>query len=534
MEIPVNLLMWCMAALPIVFMIFAMLKLDWSAAKAAPCAMAIALLVAIFLYQTDMPTILTQGLKGVWNALIILMVVWPAIFFYELSLEADAFRTLKEGIQKISKHELLLIMIFGWVFPSFLQGITGFGVAVAVGAPLLVGLGVAPVWSVVIVLLCHSWGTTFGTLSLAWQALLEQTQVGGAEAASAALIACAFLWAYNFAAGVCLCWFYGKGAALKEGLPALILISAIQGGGQLLIAQFNSTVACFLPTCLSLLVVLWLGKSKRYGKSWRLEDSRIMARVPEKPVPSTGGLTFNQAIFPYYLLTGIAVVCLLVPPVTKVLSQWKIGFSFPAQTTGYGYEVAAEAFYSPLAPLTYAGTFLVIISTAAYWYYKKTKKLQPGSFSRMAHRTLKKTLPTSAAIMGLIVMSKVMAGSGMIEVLSQGVAQVLGEWYALAAPLIGALGSFATNSNMSSNILFGKFQMTTAELLNIPVAFFLAAQTVGGAIGTAMEPGSVILGASTTGISGQEGKIMRTVLPVSLSMAALCGIVVFVMVKLAS
>ena len=38
----------------------------------------------------------------------------------------------------------------GWIFESFLQGITGFGVPVAVGAPLLIGIGMKPVWAVVI------------------------------------------------------------------------------------------------------------------------------------------------------------------------------------------------------------------------------------------------------------------------------------------------------------------------------------------------------------------------------------------------
>ena len=51
------------------------------------------------------------------------------------------------------------------------QGITGFGVPVAVGAPLLMGIGVTPLWAVLIPLLCHSWGNTYGTLGMAWDAL---------------------------------------------------------------------------------------------------------------------------------------------------------------------------------------------------------------------------------------------------------------------------------------------------------------------------------------------------------------------------
>ena len=48
---------------------------------------------------------------------------------------------------------------------------TGFGVPVAVGAPLLIGIGVAPMYAIVIPLLGQAWGNTFGTLGAAWDSL---------------------------------------------------------------------------------------------------------------------------------------------------------------------------------------------------------------------------------------------------------------------------------------------------------------------------------------------------------------------------
>ena len=52
-------------------------------------------------------------------------------------------------------------------------------------------------------------------------------------------------------------------------------------------------------------------------------------------------------------------------------------------------------------------------------------------------------------------------------VLANGIASVLGEVYVILAPFVGLLGTFMTGSNMSSNILFGGFQMTTANLLGV-------------------------------------------------------------------
>ena len=69
-------------------------------------------------------------------------------------------------------------LLICWLFSSFLQGITGFGVPVAVCAPILIALGVQPLWSVIITLLGHAWANTYGTFALAWDALITQSQNG--------------------------------------------------------------------------------------------------------------------------------------------------------------------------------------------------------------------------------------------------------------------------------------------------------------------------------------------------------------------
>lgn len=79
--------------------------------------------------------------------------------------EANAYQVIRNGLKKFLPNELLLVLAIGYVFTSFLQGITGFGVPDAVGAPLLIGIGVNPLWAVVLPLFGESWGNTYGT----WQ-----------------------------------------------------------------------------------------------------------------------------------------------------------------------------------------------------------------------------------------------------------------------------------------------------------------------------------------------------------------------------
>jgi lactate permease len=54
--------------------------------------------------------------------------------------------------------------------------------------------------------------------------------------------------------------------------------------------------------------------------------------------------------------------------------------------------------------------------------------------------------------------------------------------------------------------------MRTAELLGFSVALILAAQTSGGALGSVIAPTKIVVGASTGGMAGREGEVMRKML----------------------
>lgn len=528
MTLPLSLPFWILSALPILFLILIMVTRNYPAFKAAPITLCITVFISVVFFRMSITAVFVESAKGLWSSVSILLVVWPALLLYELSSEVHAFRVLQKSLNRFTAHKFMQIVLLGWIFPSFLQGITGFGVAVAVGAPLLVGIGVAPQWAVVIVLLGHSWGGTFGTLAIAWQALLSQVSVSPETIAAAAFIAGLLIWLYNLVCGLIIAWIYGKWASIRENLPIVLLVSLVQGGGELLFTQINSTISCFLPACLSMLAAIAMCKTKKYSRQWEL-DSPIIEIAP-KEEQSEEKITFVQALFPYIIMTVLAITCLLITPLNNFLKQWKIGFPFPGSVTGYGFETAAESCFSPMTPLTYAGTFLILSVVIGFLYYVKAGAASFNDFPAIWKRTAKKATTSSVAIMSLLMLSKLMSSGGQIYVLSRGIAQVMGFAYLLVAPIVGMVGSFVTSSNMSSNILFGSFQTQVAQFIGIDAAVLMAGQTVGGVIGTSFSPGNVILGASTTGLSGQEGKIMRRVLPVAISMALVDGTLMFLFV----
>ncbi len=147
-------------------------------------------------------------------------------------------------------------------------------------------------------------------------------------------------------------------------------------------------------------------------------------------------------------------------------------------------------------------------------------------------KSVSMTMPSGIAVIGLVIMSKIMDGTGQTVVLANGIANVLGKVYIIFAPFVGLLGTFMTGSNMSSNILFGSFQMTTAKLLGANTAAILGAQSAGGAIGAAISPSKIILGTTTASILGSEGEVMKKLMAITIPSTILIGAVLFVMTAL--
>jgi lactate permease len=118
-------------------------------------------------------------------------------------------------------------------------------------------------------------------------------------------------------------------------------------------------------------------------------------------------------------------------------------------------------------------------------------------------------MSSSVSIASMVAMAVVMQHAGMTDTLARGLAGMIGSLYPLVAPWIGALGAFMTGSNTNSNVVFSPLQKRTAEILGYSLAIILGAQTAGAALASILAPTKVVVGASTAGMAGREGDVLR-------------------------
>lgn len=522
-----NIYYWLVSAFPIVLLITLMMVFKWSAVKAAPFTLLFTLVTSFFIFKGSFELLILEEAKALWSSLSIVSVVITAILLYETSKEAKAFFILNKAFNSMAPNELVRILLIGVVFASFLQGVTGFGVPVLVTAPLLIGIGVKPIWSVVIPLVGHCWAGTFGTLALAWHALILQTTL--ADTSGPIFYTSLLLSILIVASTIMIAYFYGKFPAIKKGLFAVLAISSTLGLGQILVAGINPDLGVFLPSALSFVVVLFLSKLPIYNKPWKIENSSIMDRSKEAQPISDGKMNVFEAFLPYLVMTSLTLVILLVKPINEILGQISYGPSFKETITGLGAINGEVLSYAPIKPFTHAAFFLLVSALTGYFYYRKKGIVDKKRIFDIFRKTFKKAMPSSIAVISLLSISRILTGTGQTAILAYGVSSFFGEYYTLFTPFVGLLGAFITSSNMSSNILFGGFQFSLANILDLDSSLLLGAQTAGGSIGTSIAPSNIVLGATTAEILGQEGDILKKILPFVLVVTSVFGIITFLL-----
>jgi lactate permease len=186
---------------------------------------------------------------------------------------------------------------------------------------------------------------------------------------------------------------------------------------------------------------------------------------------------------------------------------------------------AARTLIEGLGPV-FAGPGLPLLISAMFAAF--VFSLGARSVGGAVSGTAGQWLPTAGAVLTFVLAGEVVAGSGAAALLASGAAK-LGDFYLIAAPVVGALGGVLTGSNAASNALFMPLQIEAAHSLGLSDTLMAAIQNVSGSHASLLAPQRVVLAATATGLLGREGEIVRAALPpvvVSVVVLALVGVLI--------
>lgn len=487
-----------LALVPIVVLAVELAVLRIPAHKACAVSCVLALVLAIAFWAFPIQFAATAALEGILNALWpICWVIIAALFTYNITVQSGAMETIKRMLGSISKDSRVLVLLIGWGFANFMEGMAGFGTAVAIPASMLVGLGLNPLRAVVGCLVMNSTPTCFGSVGVPTITLSNASGVDLSVLTPDIVMSQWLLAVISPFFLVCICC---GGLRALRGVVPLTCVASIS----YVVPWFAA--GCFLPAELPDIVAAACSMAciVAFSKVASPAADSAFALLPEgEGAHEDASISLAEGLRAWapYLLVFVLLLCSsLVGPVHQALASVKTALVV------YAGENPATLTFSWLSA---AGTLIFVAAFAG-------GAIQGCSFRTMLDvlgRTLRQYWKTVATICCVLAMAKVMSYSGMVGSIAAALVVIAGPAYPLVAPIIGVLGGFVTGSGTSTSVLFGALQSQTAASLGLSESWMAAANIMGAGIGKMVCPQSIAIGAGAAGLQGQESDVLKSVAP---------------------
>lgn len=505
-----ELLMSVLTLLPILWLVIALAVLKMPGHRACLIALVIAAVLALTLWHMPAVDCATSALEGFAAALWpIILVIVAAIFTYNLSLRTGAMDVIKRMLSNVSGDKRVIILLIGWCFGGFLEGMAGFGTAVAIPAGMLVGMGMDPVLSCLVCMLANAFPTAFGSVGIPTTTLVNVT---GLEA-----IPLSFTTVVEMTPFMILMPFFmviagGGGLKALKGVAGITLAAGVSFAiPELLVSRFlGPELTVVVGSVVSLACTLFLAglrKGKPVPAEYDMTGGAVQPAKPGEMSPLVAFLPF-LLIFVLLLLTSK-----LVPPVNSFLAQFassvKISTSANAGLTSFSW-------------VNTPGVVIFVAAIVGGAVQKAGGRLMWTTFLA----TLKQMSRTIVTIMAVLAVAKIMTYSGMISDMAGLFVSLTGVFYPFVSPIIAAIGAFVTGSGTNTEVLLGRLQTEAAQAIGASPYWLAAANSVGAGIGKILSPQCIATAVAAVGLVGQDSKVLAAVLKWALLMLVLACVLV--------
>lgn len=506
------LLKFVLAMLPIIWLIAALSGLKMAGHKACVIALVVTMALAIGYWRLNVLCTATAALEGALNALWpICLVIVAALFTYNLTLKTGAMELIKKMLAGVSRDKRVLALIIGWGFGNFMEGMAGFGTAVAIPASMLAGIGLDPMSAVLGCLVVNSTPTAFGSVGVPTVTLASVTGLEAVPlAGSVVVIQCILTFISPFLM-VCIC---GKGIkALKGMFPTTLIASLSFTVPWFFTAQF---IGPELPDIIGSICSMGciIAAAKIFNKN---PDEEYAIQITENRqsqenmTVGTGVKAWSSFILIFLLLMITSTLC---PPIHNAIAGIK---SSVVVYAGAGGNALGFSWINTPGVMIFIAAIIGGL-------------IQGASVKDMAEvflETLKKYWKTILTICSVMATAKIMSYSGMISDIAKFLVAAAGPFYPFIAPFIGALGAFVTGSGTSTCVLFGGLQSETALALGLNASWMAAANVMGAGIGKMICPQGIAIGAGAINAVGSESKILSAVFKYFLLYVILAGVICY-------
>ncbi|MBQ4414267.1 MAG: L-lactate permease [Prevotella sp.] len=523
------------SAIPILLLIVLMMGFKVSGYKSAIITLIVTVVLALFAApalgivpekyaQASIVGItLWSVVEGLLKACFpIILIIICAIFSYNILCETKEIETIKTQFIQMTSDKGLLVLLLTWGLGGVLEGMAGFGTAVAIPAAILIGLGFKPMFSAVICLIANTVAVGFGAVGLPATTLANQVAASGTatpeELCEVATFIILQLSLMFFITPFLILMLTDKTKVVKNICIALFV------GSFSIIVQFCCAHFIGPETPAILGSVAAIAAMLIYNKLFIHDESANDTVQIEK---KNFGLVKTFKAWSVYglIIFFILISSKIVPPVNELLGSTLVTkFELPVigNTFKFGW-------------LSNAGLMIFLGAVIG----GLIQGMSIGALLKLLAKTTLNLQKTVVTICCLVAMAMLMNNVGMTNDIAKGLVMLTGVAFPFFAPLIGSIGTFVTGSATNANILFGKLQATAATDLGLvnqgtffgvsgsETNWLAAANCAGSEGGKLLSPQSIAIATAACDMEGQDGDIMRKTMPFAIFWILMNGLMVF-------
>jgi L-lactate transport len=528
------------ASLPILTLLFLLGVRRKPAWFAALCSLAVALVIALFVYRLPTPLTLSAAADGAAFGLFpISWIVFASITLYRITVETGKFEIIKASMGNLTSDARLQALLVAFAFGAFVEGAAGFGTPVAVAAAMMVGLGFSPFYASALCLVANTAPVAFGSIGIPVITLAGITGLPLDKLSAAVGRLCAPLSLLVPCYLVCIMvgW-----RGMLEVWPAVVVVGGVFASVQFTMSNFVGPQLADIMSSLSALcallvllrfwrpTTLWDRELEPVGAAASKQSKLLPGRKFSAPAGGAGHVKHpGGRIFAAWMPYGLLVILVLLwgyKPFQAVLNRATISFGWPLlhnHVLIMPPVVIKPTLYKAIFQLNFvsaAGTACMFAALLAALLLR----MSPLAFGRLLLSVCRQLFLPTVTVTAVLAMAFVMNYCGATATLGVAFA-ASGSLFPFFSPLLGWLGVFLTGSDTAANALFGNLQVVTAGRLGFDGTLMAAANTVGGVVGKMISVQNIAVAAAATAMSvSDQAKLFRFTLRHSIVMATAIGV----------
>ena len=505
-----------LACMPVILILFLIIRLKISAEWASLAAYALVILFALTWCKTA-PVVLAQAsLSGVVASLPVVLLMAASLFQIALMEEAGAIQRLAAQIKGIAPDKQAVQLMLVNVGLGII--LTSFGAPPgALLPPIMLTLGYGAFASIALPSIGYQ---ALGSYALLGMPLLLFAGLSGQTLPTVSLHFAVFMPLASLCITFGMLFLIGGYKTLREGFAPALIAGLIAGFFPILLA-FTGMITLTglfvgLGVMLALGIYLKLRKMPHYDAS--ILTSEDWAAIRKFSLPC--------AISPWIIFIMISL--LLNTPALPLFELTFARLAMPIELIP-GAPEQIRIFWQPW--------FWIFISTLLSI---PLLSLHRGQIKNSAAIALKRSCRPCLTALLFFALAYAMINSGknadwqlpnigmnMIQAFGIVASNLFGRLYPLVAPLIGLTGGFLSNSQTSSLAMFTWLHLTASDNFQQSSLLLAAAGGMGASMAGILSPAKVMMAASAINQPDSVPEVIKKALPLMLLVAVILGVFTF-------